>query len=330
MFRKVLILLLFWGFATISRAAPTAGEIADFSGLNTGQIEAAMKQAVFQQKIIDTMTKPYEGKPWWQYRRLFITTSRINEGVKFYFANEKTLKRAYEVYGVPPEIICAIIGVETFYGSNMGSWKVLDALYTLGFHYPPRETYFSKEFGQFVKLALRENWNLTDIKGSYAGAMGMGQFMPTSYLNYAVDFDGDGRVDLFNNTEDAIGSVANYFKAHKWEQGRGIFYPAVTKGDVKDLVAKEWDVTGAEAIRAGVSTKVNLDPKENLRLFPFVLEDGSTEIGVGLHNFGVIMRYNKSPLYARAVYELAEFIRGEYHKILIKRGEIINPEGRRP
>ncbi len=318
------------GAALPVSAAPSVTELAAYSGLSEQELNAAIAKARKQPVIIKTMTTPYESKPWWQYRKLFITTSRIQAGLQFYLQHADTLKRAEAELGVPPEIVCAIIGVETFYGRNMGTWKVLDALYTLGFHYPPRESYFSKEFANFVKLAKRENWDLTSVKGSYAGAMGMGQFMPSSYLDYAIDFDHDGKVNLFSDIEDAIGSVANYFKAHGWQAGRGIYYPALAAGDVKGLMDKEWNLTARELYAAGVSTKVNLSLDENLRLFSYQLEDGSMGYGVGLNNFNAIMRYNKSPLYARAVYELSEFIRMAYEDQLRAQGIDVPPAGRIP
>lgn len=276
------------------------------------------------------MTRPYESKQWWEYRNLFITKSRVNAGVDFYFKHEDTLKNAEAKTGVPPEIVCAIIGVETFYGKNMGNWSVLDALYTLGFKYPPREKYFSKEFANFVALADRENWDLKSVLGSYAGAMGMGQFMPSSYLSYAVDFDNDGKINLFNDIEDAIGSVANYFKAHGWDQGHGIFYPALAKKDPTELMKKEWNLTAGEMYENGISTKVNIPADEKVRLFKFELKDNKLGFGVGLHNFNVIMKYNKSPLYARAVYELSVFIRAEHDKRLLERGIKVKPHSRIP
>ncbi len=315
--------LLAWGAA----GAATLKELSDYSGVSVENLKKAQSMATYQPKIIATMTKPYESKPWFAYRKLFITTSRIDAGIRFYRDHEATLKAAYERYGVPPEIVCAIIGVETFYGKNMGTWSVLDALYTLGFRYPPREAYFSKEFANFVKLALRENWDLRSVKGSYAGAMGLGQFMPGSYLDYAVDFNGDGKVNLFSSYEDAIGSVANYFKRHGWKKGQGVFYPAHATRKIADpLMKKEWNLTTQELARAGVTTKVNLSPQK-ARLFSFVLEDDSTEYCVGLNNFNAIMKYNKSPLYARAVYELSEFIRDGYLK---STKMAATPEGRQP
>ncbi len=311
-------------------AAPALSELSKYSGVSVNELQQAMAQAQKQQAIIDTMTRPYESKPWYQYRKLFITTSRIQSGVAFYLAHEQTLKRAEQELGIPPEIICAIIGVETFYGKNMGSWKVLDALYTLGFHYPPRETYFSKEFANYVKLAKREGWVLTSTKGSYAGAMGMGQFMPGSYLDYAIDFDGDGRVNLFTSYEDVIGSVANYFKRHGWKSGRGILYEAHVSSNPKAMIDKQWDNTAANLYQHGVSTKVYLNPNQKARLFSFPLEDGSQSYAVGLNNFYVIMTYNKSQLYARAVFELSEFIRMGYVKAKLGQGEVIQPQGNLP
>lgn len=311
-------------------AAPSLSELAAYSGVSEQMLRDAVAASTLQPTIIKTMTRPYESKPWWQYRKLFITTSRIDAGVQFYLQHEATLQRAERDLGVPPEIICAIIGVETFYGRNMGTWSVLDALYTLGFNYPPRESYFSKEFANFVKLAQRENWVLTSVKGSYAGAMGMGQFMPSSYLDYAIDFDGDGKVNLFTDIEDAIGSVANYFKGHGWQSGHGIYYPALVPDQAAALKDKEWNLNGRELYGAGVSTKVNLHPDEKMRLFVYELEDGSQSWGVGLENFHVIMRYNKSPLYARAVYELSEFIRIGYLQQLKAQGHVIAPKGRIP
>lgn len=328
---KKLALLTSLMIAFCSAYAADLNALAKHAGVSRQSLENAISKAVYQQKIIDAITTPSESKPWWQYRKIFITTSRIENGVKFYLANEKTLKLAETTYGVPAEIICAIIGVETFYGKNMGNWKALDALYTLGFHYPKREAYFSKEFANLVRLCQDEQWEITSVKGSYAGAMGMGQFMPSSYLDYAVDFDGDGKKNLFLSSEDAIGSVANYFKRHGWQSGRGIFYPAhLNNAGADRLLTKKWDLTVDELYDSGVSTKVTLSRGQKIRFFSWPLEDGSTGYGVGLNNFNVIMRYNTSPLYARAVYELSEFIRQGYESYQIKRGHVSAPEGRRP
>ncbi|MBU3844501.1 MAG: lytic murein transglycosylase B [Candidatus Anaerobiospirillum pullicola] len=332
---------LLLALSTPALAANTANldELAAYAGIDKSLLDNAITQANYQQKIIDTMTRPYESKPWYTYRKLFITQDRINSGVQFYLQNEQTLQAAQQQLGVAPEIICAIIGVETFYGRNMGSWKVLDALYTLGFHYPARASYFSKEFANYVKLATREGWNLTDIKGSYAGAMGMGQFMPSSYLSYAIDFDGDNHVNLFNDVQDAIGSVANYFRAHGWVDGGGVMYPAhvygndgkvISRATIDALMDKEWKLTPQELYAAGITTKVNLSPKQNIRLYSYELEDGTYDYQVGLNNFNAITRYNKSPLYARAVFELSEAIAVGYQEAKLLQGQYVGPAGKRP
>ena len=159
---KPLLATLALSYAANTNAADL-NELATFAKVPVESLQDALNQAVYQQKIIDAITRPGEAKPWWQYRKIFITVSRIQAGVDFYFENEKTLLRAQNTYGVPAEIICAIIGVETLFGKNMGSWKVLDALYTLGFNYPKREAFFSKEFARFVYLANREYWSYDSI-----------------------------------------------------------------------------------------------------------------------------------------------------------------------
>ncbi len=333
--KKILSLAITIGLTigvNVAYAKPNLNTLASYAKIEVSDLQDALKQAVYQQKIIDAITRPSEGKPWWQYRKIFITKSRINAGVNFYFDNEETLKKAEKEFGIPAEIVCAIIGVETFFGKNMGTFRVLDALYTLGFNYPKREEYFSKEFANFIALKKRENWSYNEIKGSYAGAMGMGQFMPSSYLDYAVDFDNDGHVDLFNNKKDAIGSVANYFKQHGWLKGHGIYYPChVTNArNVQDLIDKKWNLSVDELYKSGVTTKVNLTPNQKIRLFSFDLEDGTKGYAVGLNNFYSIMRYNTSPLYARAVYELSEFIAMNIDEIKSQKGSKVNHRSKKP
>lgn len=320
--------------SNVASAQVDVQSLADYASIDRALLDTAITEAVYQQKIIDTMTRPYESKPWFTYRKLFMTDQRIQGGVDFYIKHEATLKRAQEKLGVPPEIVCAIIGVETFYGKNMGTWRVLDALYTLGFHYPPREAYFSKEFANFIKLSQQQNWNFAEIKGSYAGAMGMGQFMPSSYLNHAIDFNNDGHINLFADYEDAIGSVANYFKNHGWKAGGGVMYPVHVKGvsqaTLDSLMAKEWKLTPNELYQAGASTKVNLSNNQTIRLYKYELADGTFEYQAGLNNFKAITLYNKSPLYARVVYELAEAIALNYQERMVLQGQYIQRDGRNP
>ncbi|MEC8427886.1 MAG: lytic murein transglycosylase B, partial [Pseudomonadota bacterium] len=207
------------------------------------QFQEAALQQQFQiiekkQKIIDAMARPAEKtKTWGQYRDIFVQPLRIKKGVTFWQENRDALAAAEKAYGVPAEMIVAIIGVETNYGTNKGSWRVMDALATLAFDYPPqknlsyqerRQKFFTKELEHFLLLAREQQRDPLSLKGSYAGAMGYGQFMPSSYRRYATDFDGDGFKDIWENRRDAIGSVANYFVEHGWRAGE----PVVTRAHV--------------------------------------------------------------------------------------------------
>ncbi len=215
---------------------------------------------------------------------------------------------------MPASLIVAIIGIETFYGRQMGRHPVLDSLYTLGFHYPERADFFAKEFAQLVLLAREEKWPLTLLKGSYAGAMGMGQFMPSSYRHYAVDFDGDGKRDLFANPVDAIGSVANYFAEHQWRWGESAVEPAlIGLAPVGTLLgpAPELTQTWAELAAAGIELATPLAPDTPVKLLALEQADGP-EYWVARHNFYVITRYNRSPLYAMAVHQLSQAIQDAY------------------
>ena len=279
------------------------------------QLVTGMQQAQFRQSVLDAIQRPWEAKPWYQYRPLFITPDRIRQGVAFWRKNASQLVRAAVRMQVPPEVVVAIIGIETYFGTRMGNHPVLDALYTLGFHYPERAPYFSKEFAQFVRLANEQKWPLRQPMGSYAGAMGMGQFMPTSYLHFAVDFDNDGHKDLFANPADAIGSVANYFAEHGWHYGEPVATPATLitplpagiLTDNPDLI-HSWKQLHDVGVR--ISTDLPADtPVKLLRLE----QPTGNEYWVVRHNFYVITRYNRSPLYAMAVYQLSQELAHAYH-----------------
>lgn len=279
-------------------------------GFDAEELNAQFKQVKLKQKIIDAITRPAEGKPWFQYRPIFVTNTRINEGVKFWNENQETLKRAEEKYGVPPEIIVAIIGVETRYGRHKGGYRVMDALSTLAFEYPKRSKFFRSELEHYLLLTREEKLDPMSIKGSYAGAMGKSQFISSSYRNYAVDFDGDGKRDLWTNTADAIGSVANYFKRHKWQPGGEVVAPAlVGSNHIQVLVKKGYKPhsTVAELRKRGVTAKQKLDPEAMGALIELKTLAGR-EHWLGLNNFYVITRYNHSPLYAMAVHQLGQAI----------------------
>lgn len=195
-------------------------------GFDRAEVSALMADARFEQRIIDAMNRPFEARPWHAYRDLFLTEERISGGVAFWNANADLLRRAEAAYGVPPGIIVAIIGVETNYGGRLGDHRALDALSTLGFAYPRRADFFRRELGQFLLLSREEQIDPRTAMGSYAGALGKPQFIPSSYRAYAVDFDDDGRRDLWESNADVIGSVGNYLAQHRWRRGAPIAAPA--------------------------------------------------------------------------------------------------------
>lgn len=286
-------------------------DMARRHALPAERIESILAQASRQERVLELISKPAESKPWRDYRPIFVNDRRIRAGVRFWEENEQLLENAEIRYGVPPQIITAIIGVETFYGTRMGRFPVLDSLATLGFDYPPRARFFSKELEQFILFTLEEQMDPFSLRGSYAGAMGMGQFMPSSYRQYAVDFDHDGRRDLFDNNADAIGSVANYFARHQWHQGGRIATRARVQGKrYKRLKANERKprYTVGALKKAGVTPSTPLPDGEKVS-FLALEGKGGREFWLGHHNFFVITQYNHSVKYALAVYELSEAIK---------------------
>lgn len=291
---------------------PQLGRLAEQQAVPLAELQAATAQARLRQEILDTIARPWEVKPWHRYRPLFVTPERIRDGVAFWQRHADALARAEQRYRVPASLIVAIIGIETFYGRQMGRHSVLDSLYTLGFHYPERADFFAKEFAQLVLLAGEEKWSLTSLKGSYAGAMGMGQFMPSSYRHYAVDFDGDGRRDLFANPVDVIGSVANYFAEHRWRWGESAVEPAlIGLTPVDTLLKPELRQRWAELAAAGIELATPPAPDTPVKLLALEQADGP-EYWVARHNFYVITRYNRSPLYAMAAHQLSQAIQDAY------------------
>jgi membrane-bound lytic murein transglycosylase B len=293
-----------------------AAKAASEYDLDQEEIVLLLQDARFKQSIVDAISRPAEGKPWYDYRPIFITDKRIKGGIKFWREHQELVQQAAERFGVDPQIIVAIIGVETFYGRITGGYRVLDALTTLSFYYPDtgndRSGFFSKELMQFLVLGKEEDLPVREVTGSYAGAMGLGQFMPSSYREYAVDLDGDGRRDLWSSMPDVIGSVANYLHRHGWQPGQPITVPAqVGEGaDLEQVARRNFkpEPTGAELGDSGFSpaSPVAADtPAALLRLE----EENADAFWFTFKNFYVITRYNRSPLYAMAVYELSEAIR---------------------
>ncbi|MEW6036674.1 MAG: lytic murein transglycosylase B [Pseudomonadota bacterium] len=249
---------------------------------------------------------------WSRYRAQFLDNLHISRGVEFWRRHAGTLRQASERYGVPPEYILGILGVETAYGANLGSHQVLDALTTLAFDSPRRADYFAEELEKFLLMARQERIDPAQPKGSFAGAMGLGQFMPSSFLNWAVDFDGDGRKDLWQPA-DAIGSIANYFAAHGWRNGEGVVTPAALKaGGLNGLeTGYHTRYSMAELARNGIVPGRNLSEEAPVSLLRLRAQAGD-EYWLGLPNFYVITRYNNSTYYAMAVHELAQAIKARY------------------
>ncbi len=285
-------------------------EMTEKHGFDAKKLGALMSKAHYRQSIIDAISRPAEAKPWHQYRPIFVTDARARGGLTFWDANEELLQRAEQEYGVPPEIIVAIIGVETRYGQYTGKYPLLDALATLAFGYPKRGAFFRQQLEEALLLMREEAVDPVHFKGSYAGAMGKPQFIPSSYRAYAVDFDGDGRRDLLNNNADVIGSVANYFRRNGWRQGEPITSPAQAVGKAHQRYLKAGmkpSLTIGELRTAGITPSLSLaaETLSSLIRLEAATED---EYWLGLHNFYVITRYNHSNLYAMAVYQLSRRI----------------------
>ncbi len=283
-------------------------------GFTREEVERVLALAEKQESVLKAISRPAERRlTWGEYRRIFIDQKRIDQGLAFWDEHQEALVRAEQQYGVAPEVIVAIIGVETRYGRNKGSYRVVDALATLAFDYPPRSTFFTKQLRELLVLAREEQLPPESLYGSYAGAMGFGQFIPSSYRSFAVDFDGDGQRDIWNNPTDAIGSVANYFARHGWTQNGVVTVPATVEGEVDSALFNAGlkpSRTLAEWAAAGVKPAVPLDLAPDLAATAMALEiDGETQYWLGLPNFYTITRYNHSSLYAMAVYQLADGLR---------------------
>ena len=277
-------------------------------GFKKGALRKLLKSAASQPAIIDAMSKPAEkAKLWYEYRPIFLNERRIREGTEFWVAHRQALDQASIKSGVAPEYLAAILGVETYYGRLTGTYRVLDALVTLSFDYPPREKFFRDELEQYLLLTRDAHLDPQALKGSYAGAMGAPQFMPSNYRRYAVDADANGRIDLWNDWPDVCASVGNYLKEHGWNTGEPILeeatVPAEKAGDLdgRKLALSE---TIASLEAKGVSFDTSLPPEAPAILIAADEPDG-VHWRVGYNNFFVITRYNHSPLYAMAVYELA-------------------------
>jgi membrane-bound lytic murein transglycosylase B len=299
------------------------GRMSNGQGFSREYLAGVLSQAERKQWILDQLDKerPTGGPPrpggWSRYREKFLTERHIAGGAEFWRENARELERASRQYGVPPEYIVGIIGIETFYGRNVGSHRVIDALATLAFDYPRRADYFAGELESFFVMARNERIDPLSPKGSYAGAMGLGQFMPTSVLKWAVDFDGDGRRDLWESA-DAIGSVANYFKAHGWQSGQAVVTRASATGGRARMLDAGFDTSYSLAALAShdIRPAAQVAQPDDLRLLRLSTYAGD-EYWLGHHNFYVITRYNRSTNYAMAVHQLAQAVKQRYGSRLV-------------
>jgi membrane-bound lytic murein transglycosylase B len=287
-------------------------EVAAKDSIGKHPLRKLLRAARSQPAIIEAMNRPAEkAKPWYEYRPIFITERRIREGTEFWIAHRRELDRASIASGVPPEYLAAIVGVETYYGRMTGSYRVLDALATLAFDYPARAEFFRAELEQFILLTRDLHMDPLAIRGSYAGAMGAPQFMPSNYRRYAVDAEANGHIDLWNSWSDVCASVGNYLKAHGWNPGEPVLSEAMVEAaKATDLDGRKLALSDTvESLKAkGVAFDSSLPPDAPAILIAADESDG-VHWRVGYNNFYVITRYNHSALYAMAVYELAAAVK---------------------
>lgn len=318
--RNFLILLLFCvpGFAAEHPGTDEFVEraVSEF-GLSETEVRALLSEAEYKQSIVDAISRPAEGKPWHEYRQIFLTDKRINEGIDFWIENRELIASASKKFGVDEEIIVAIIGVETFYGRNTGGYRTIDALVTLGFYYPKdlssdRSAFFSGEMLHFMQLANEEDLPAAEITGSYAGAMGMGQFMPSSYREYAIDFDEDGSRDLWRSISDVVGSVANYLHRHGWQPDQPVTSRAWASKDAAftEISSRSYkpSIGVAEWKERGFRSSAELPSDMPAGVIKLV-EESRNSYWLVFNNFYVITRYNRSPRYAMAIYDLSQEIK---------------------
>ncbi|MEO6801345.1 MAG: lytic murein transglycosylase B [Rhodanobacter sp.] len=316
-FRYVGMLLLLWIGGTSGAWAAThpgqaelVREVARDTGKSAQALNTLLDGARKQQSILDAISRPAEAKPWKDYRPIFMTRARIDGGIAFYQTHRTLLDRVAAEYGVPPQYIAAIIGVETNYGRIVGHYKVLDALVTLAFYYPPRAKFFREQLKTLLELPdSKLAGPLDSVVGSYAGAQGWGQFMPSSIRDFAVDEDNDGHIDLHDSADDIVASVANYLHAHGWQSGAPV--AAQAQPDAKAHVVSVTDATPkwpVEQFEAwGYAPVQRLAPDRLASLQKFDGANGP-EYWFTFQNFFVITRYNRSPMYAMAVNQLAQAI----------------------
>lgn len=292
-----------------------AKQFAKEQNRSTDDVLAILAQAKKQQSIIDAISRPAERVlTWADYRKIFIEQNRLDKGVIFWQQHKETLAKLEKQYQVPAEMIVAIIGVETRYGKITGNYRVLDALMTLGFDYPKRGKFFRKQLKEFLLLTQEQKLPVDELKGSYAGAMGYGQFIPSSYRAYAVDYDGDKVADIWSNPEDALASVANYFAEHKWRYGDLVAVKLAAQQVDKSLISTSLKPNHTvQSLRAkGIKIPAEVADSATVTLMQHEGPDG-IEHWLGFHNFYVITRYNHSSMYALAAWQLSQLLQGHLY-----------------
>ena len=290
-------------------------EMVEEHGFVERELSYLFSRAHRMEPILQAISTPAEStRPWREYRDMLLTERRLAGGIEFWNKHREALERAEREYGVAPEYIVAIIGVETLYGRNTGRWRIIDALATLAFDYPPRADFFRQELASYLLLARDEGINVFAMRGSYAGAFGIPQFMPGSARRYAVDFDGSGAIDLHRSPVDAVGSVANFLSRHGWQPGGEVMFEAQVQGDGYRAFADgrlEPKYTIAELLSAGVEPVALPEALagQTAALIELASAGYPSEFRLGLQNFYVLTRYNRSAFYATAVAELAKALR---------------------
>ena len=309
-----------WSAADVeTRRDAFVDRMVESHGFDREEIAAILAEASIQQSALNSISRPAERVvPWYEYRQIFLTAERIEAGARFWIEHEALVAATSERFGLEPEMMLAIVGIESRFGERMGSYRVVDALSTLAFAYPPRADFFAGELESFLLIYAEEGPVVLDALGSYAGAMGAGQFIPSSYRNFAVDADADGRRDLWANWNDILASVANYFAEHDWRPGEPI---AVTAGQgtgpaVEPNNRLELDTSIAELRSSGYEFPSGLADELPAMLVAVEGDASSTAYWIGLHNFRVITRYNRSVKYALAAFELSAAIEKRYRELV--------------
>lgn len=306
-------------FASRKEVQQFIQQMSNKHGFDKNYLTILFKKFPPQMKIVQLMDKPSEAMPWYRYRDRLLSTERINKGVIFWKQHAKILKQVENEYGVPPEIIVAILGVETFYGEKTGTYPVLQSLATLSFDYPRRAQFFRSELEQFLLLVKDEKLDPIKTLGSYSGAIGAPQFMPSSYRRFAVDYQHKGKRDLANSMQDTIASVANYFKIHGWRTGEPVAIKAAVTGTRYQTLANQKglqpNLTLQELANYNIHpniTSASRDKTKKAKFIALVNDKNGIEPWLGFHNFYVITRYNHSTNYAMAVYLLSQRIRAQH------------------